>query len=590
MCRLARLLHHFKLAPTATSADLRQAYLKRVKEVHPDVVCPFASSRGGVGRGAVAEFHKLQEHYQEATELLSASEQHLAAAAAQGQTGHQQPPRQWGPPGAGVGAASGTGYYAGEPAGAGGRSGLPCNGLPQTTVYPFAAASVIAAAAASFALTFREQNSPAVAQQLPRPAQTVAGAAAAPAPAVASTAPPPKDVASFPVLKPGAWNVSEARAEKANKGTGVWAPSKSDQFLDSDSFYTGRAKGHLRAGIGQRRRIGDKQGAQIKDLGYEAAHEPLERDGVEMLPVHAAAADGDIWFLERCGATKSCRAMLEIGDAVKDTPLHHCARSGQESACKALLRLTMVPDAKNGQDKLPEELVAEGARAEVTALLRTAREAGQGHQIEEALRHPDGLGALQEPPEQVVFVGIREAEVLRHAVNMAAGFDVTPPIPMARSETEGAEARAMRAADVVRGSLQGTEFEVEDVAVEDGERQNPWAVGAKPDQVISLQCRGLLVYEPPGAVSATAPGHFVALRQEDPSVGDGAIWRLDPVRGPFRMTSQESEELLGRYRAWRVIQGPGHLREERAKKLAMAMEEAAAIQRRKGPASGVAAA
>merc|ERR1719422_907084 len=221
----------------------------------------------------------------------------------------------------------------------------------------------------------------------------------------------------FPELKSGPWNVREAKAEKANKGTGVWAPSKSDQFLDSDSFYAGRAKGHIRAGIGQRRRLGEKQGGQIKDLGYEAMHEPLMRNGVEMLPVHAAAEDGDVWWLERCGAMRSCRAMLDVGDAQQDTPLHHCARAGQASTCKALLRLTMVPDSRNMEGQLPEEVAAAEGHEEVARLLRSAR-SGKGLVSGEALRHPDGLGIMKEPPEGVVFVGIRESESLRLAVNM----------------------------------------------------------------------------------------------------------------------------------------------------------------------------
>merc|ERR1711862_721083 len=73
---------------------------------------------------------------------------------------------------------------------------------------------------------------------------------------------------------------------------------------------------------------------------------------------------------------------------------------------------------------------------------------------------------------------------------------------------------------------------------------------------------GLLVYEPSGWVSKDAPGHWTALRQvhsvssldvvKDDSSGleEGEVTsflRLDPVRGPFRLTLEEATELTERY-------------------------------------------
>merc|ERR1719210_3081726 len=108
--------------------------------------------------------------------------------------------------------------------------------------------------------------------------------------------------------------------------------------------------------------------------------------------------------------------MLKMADTSADTPLHHCARSGQASACKALLRLTMVPNAMNADDMLPEDVAAQGKHDVVADLLCRAREAGNGSYVCDALRHADGLGTLQEPPPGVVFTGLQEAESLRSAV------------------------------------------------------------------------------------------------------------------------------------------------------------------------------
>jgi hypothetical protein len=188
------------------------------------------------------------------------------------------------------------------------------------------------------------------------------------------------DGLAYPELKSGPWNVREAKADKSNRDAVAWAPSKSDDFLDTDSFSAGGAKGHILAGSGQV----EKQGGQIKDLDNEAMRKPLVRKGVRMMPVHAAAADGDVWWLERCGAMKTCREMLKMGDARADTPLHHCARSGQASACKALLRLSMSPSAMNADDQLPEDIAAEGKHDVVADLLIRAREAGDGRRSQAA--------------------------------------------------------------------------------------------------------------------------------------------------------------------------------------------------------------
>jgi len=270
--------------------------------------------------------------------------------------------------------------------------------------------------------------------------------------------------------------------------------------------------------------------------------------------------------------------------------LHHCARAGQVSTCKALLRLGADVSAKNKQELTAEELALECGHEEVASLLRRAAEqaAGSG----DALRHEDGLGVLEEPPVGVVFAGLRESEPLRRAVNMAAGYNITPPLPVSRSMQAGGSDVADRVADVVRGSLQGTEFILEDVIPD--EVAFPVHEGAAGESSALRFC-GLLVFEPPGTVSPDAPGHWVALRRRpassssstsctegSPSAGESSeYWRLDPVRGPFRLEATELQELLGRYRAWRVVQGPSHLREERAAKLAQAREEALAILRRK---------
>lgn len=483
--------------------------------------------------------------------------------------------------GAAAGRASGA-------ATAGSTTAVPCEGLPATRVYPAAAFTVLAAAVGSFTVSQgRRKQSPATAE--PRPA-AASSSKAKPGPDITADEPAIEEARSYPALQSGPWNVLAAKAEKPGKG--IWAPSKDSQFVNSDSFYSNRAKGHLRAGIGQRRRLGEKQGGQIKDVSYEEMHEPLERNGVSMLPVHVAAGEGLVWRLERCGATSSCRDLLELPDTVQDTPLHHAAAAGQVGTSKALLRLGALVDTRNGNDKLPEEVAEEAGHKELASMLRAVHASGDPG---EALRHPDGLGCLDEPPPGVIFTGLKEAEPLRRAVNMAAGYQVTPPIPISRAAQEGPLQQAVRAADVVRGSLQGTEFEFEDVEVTEAERRDPWNVQSSStvqgrQQPLHLRCCGLVLFEPPGAVTQDSPGNWIALRrtQQTADGSEGGFWRLDPVRGPFRLSAEETEALLSRYRAWRVIQGPGHLRAERAAKLARALEEAQALIAKKSAAGGAA--
>jgi len=447
---------------------------------------------------------------------------------------------------------------------------VPCHGLQSGKVYAFAAASLLAAAALSLPAQKR-QSSPAAAES---PKDGDAAPAALPKSAGRSSSRNPREQAVyenakriFPELVSGPCSVAKAKAEPPGKG--IWAPSKDFQFLDSDSFYANRARGHLRAGIGQRRRLGENQGAQVKGLGYAADFEPFQRDGVEMLPVHLAAEDGSVWWLERCGATQTCRAMLVEPDTAGDTPLHHSARVGCRPSCLALLRMGGDPQARNDEELLPEELAVQAGHPELAQLLRAARQA-EGP-AGDMLLHPDGLGVLAEPPEGVVYVGLKESEPLRRSVNMAAGFRITPPLPIPRHLQEGGDDTVEHIVDTVRGSIQDTEFMLEDMV----DNANPLPFDGEDAQ---LRHCGLLFYESPGSVSPDSPGHWFAVRRSQTGAPDevegGECWRLDPIRGPYRLRQGELQELLKRYRSWCLVQGPEHLREERTRKLAKAKDEA----------------
>mmetsp|Transcript_157650 Transcript_157650/g.278252 ORF Transcript_157650/g.278252 Transcript_157650/m.278252 type:complete len:210 (+) Transcript_157650:163-792(+) len=59
-CRVTQLLKRFELPPTATQAQLRAAYYKKAKVLHPDIAGP----------GSAEEFRKIKKEYEEAMKLL----------------------------------------------------------------------------------------------------------------------------------------------------------------------------------------------------------------------------------------------------------------------------------------------------------------------------------------------------------------------------------------------------------------------------------------------------------------------------------------------------------------------------------------
>ncbi|CAK0872779.1 unnamed protein product [Prorocentrum cordatum] len=76
-------------------------------------------------------------------------------------------------------------------------------------------------------------------------------------------------------------------------------PTKASELVFTLSSGEGK-----QAASSRERRLSERQGNQVWGVGYDG---PQLRGGVEMLPAHAAALDGRVWWLERCGASASCR-------------------------------------------------------------------------------------------------------------------------------------------------------------------------------------------------------------------------------------------------------------------------------------------
>lgn len=529
-------LRYFRLPETATSEQLRQAYLLRAKQVHPDVAKHLVKCD---------DFQELQERFKEASRFVSQRAKAPEIAKQQYMNAPYRPSDyEW---------VKHENRSHSTTAGA----GTATAGFSQSLTYPLA---LVLGAAASTWLFLPRERSP------PRASEIVAKAPGSRTAAKEKVVEPQV----WPPLKSGPWHVAQAKATPSS--VGQWTPSRSGAFVESDDFYANRAKGHIRAGQGQRSRLGEKQNPAIKELGYDEAHTPVMRNGVEMLPAHVAAEEGYIWWLERCGADPACRRTLDAKDTAGETPLFHAARSGQEVACYALLRLGVDATAAEVPAQ-PEDLARSAGLESLAESLHQAREQPrQGHVV--GALHADGLGLLASPPQGVVFSGLAISGALTRAVNMAAGVHVVAPLPITPSMYKESR-QANNVVQMIRGSLGSTEFDLEELDVE---RDGVWAA---PNGGKDFETCGLLIYETAGQVSADAPGHWVAIRRAPPleraeteSERPSEYFRLDPVRGPFRLSEDELLSLLGRFSAWRTVRGPAALREQRNAKLAQAKNEA----------------
>jgi len=335
---------------------------------------------------------------------------------------------------------------------------------------------------------------------------------------------------------------------------------------------------------------------------------PQLREGLSLSAVHVAAEDGYVWWLERCGASSACSRTLDVGDERKnDTPLHRCARRGEFSACATLLRLGAKPGVRNKYQLLPEDLATHGGFHDLASLLRIVRLNGNAltttnadEDIANAAKavatHPDGLGILGYPFGGVDYSGPFPTQSLRHAVNLAAGQAVLSHLQLPRTHPSllpppdqprpGSDAAMEAALELVRIALGGTGYALERESVSNGEPQQVamdvdlirdvfTVVPEERTDANTMTVRGLIVYETPGEVSLDATGHWFAVRtsdsegssssstaptgRSDSSDAQTAVvgFRLDPVRGPYKLTAPDLAELLRRYRSWRLIGNDG---------------------------------
>ena len=105
----------------------------------------------------------------------------------------------------------------------------------------------------------------------------------------------------------------------------------------------------------------------------------------------------------------------------------------------------------------------------------------------------------------------------------------------------------------VRLALQGTGMELEKSRVSNEDMLSmaggDWKRPADGATVV-----GLLVFEPAGVVTHDAPNHWVAVRPWRENSKSEVFYRLDTVRGTFRLTHADFVELLARYPCWRLLQ------------------------------------
>lgn len=309
--------------------------------------------------------------------------------------------------------------------------------------------------------------------------------------------------------------------------------------------------------------------------GNEEIHDSvvanLMRRNRALGPAQAAAAAGRVWWLERCNANDSCRSRLLAPDARGDTTLHHCARTGQTAACRALLRMGVDAARRNHWGLAPEHLAAQEGYDETALKLRHGRrgEPGRYH-----ARHFDNLGvfplSLDQAAQEGLDIRMHGSESLRHAVNLAVGHGLLGPSSFAmKSQALNYLPKGSREEDWAIHHLDEVLRQwgyyldlISSVATNTGDSFSSWWLHAPEN--LGPHLRGILLFEPAGAISEDAPGHWIALRwmplggcsATDDVDRKGRFWRLDPVRGPFELADSEAMELLLRYRGWRIIGPP----------------------------------
>lgn len=484
LSRLSVLLRSFRLPADASSSDLKEAYLREAKRLHPDL------KPASHHTTATREFMELQKRFEETAALFEKVGAASASAASM-----KRPSTQ-------------PDYYAWSEQFSQGNAqpeGVPTVGLPSQLVYVVACSVLSVGIAAWFwriakhEEKFTSQNS--------------------------------KMIASAP--------------EMSLKALDSAASINDNGSRDASSYYNA---------LSRFRRTKSKPPVRGR---FEAQL----RDGLALAATHVAAQDGCIWAIERCAASGSCRQALNIADRRGDTPLHHCVNAGEVEACRTLLRVGADPQRENRWHLRPEDLAVHKGHERITNLLQAHRIAVDGSTGQAARmdirRHADGLGVITCVPEGMYYIGPYHSAALRNAVNYAAGQLVVVDLDLSGPSGEELQQDAMSDAATgiefalgrVRAALDGSPFELSEgtVGKDDVQFLLQGDCAYRCDGTVVV---GLLVFEPPCAVSPDAPGHWVAVKLWP---GIKAFYRLDTVRGTYRLTDAEFSELTSRYPCWQVL-------------------------------------
>jgi len=506
--RLVTLLRLFRLPPNASVSDLKGAYHREAKRLHPDRC---ASGKQDV---AARDFAELQSSFEEATALLRNLDQ-VSSPIQRPSTSSRAHGGDWYHAYASFGNASGL-----HP----GTQAVPAMGLPAQFVYSATAVVSLSIAGAWF---FWQERADKVSERKHIAAKSQ--------PAVPHSS------------QVGALSPTGA-SHQTGRGVGT------AEFRDASAYY---------GTLSQFRRTKSRK-------PKSGRVEPQLRDGVALTPAHVAAEDDQVWFLERCGASKSCRGILDSSDRRGDTPLHRCASGGHELTCRTLLRIGADAGVENKWHLRPEDLAAHQGHLMTAALLQATRtRTALGDPAVKAMaleigRHPDGVGLLSNLPDGMFYNGPYHSECLRNAVNYAAGVPIVGDLDLSGANSSelqdvavsGADWKREFALNRVRLHLKGSNFELEGITIAPGTMGPRGAGWGLHDDGTEVQ--GLLMFEPAGSVTPDAPGHWMAIRPWPSSkISTGAdataFFRLDPVRGVYWLTEAELAELTLRYPAWRLV-------------------------------------